>query len=135
MMFVDTAYLLALARPQDEYHARALAWANAAKKPLISTEYVVWEVVNGLSKLIDRPKAIAVLDGVGDPSSWQVIAASGELTGRGIQIFRQHQDKEWSLTDCISFVVMRELNISNALTSDRHFEQAGFEALLRRDPP
>jgi hypothetical protein len=60
-----------------------------------------------------------------------IVAPTLELFERGVEMFRQRPDKEWSLTDCISFVVMRDENIVDALTGDRHFEQAGFRALLK----
>ena len=60
-----------------------------------------------------------------------VIPASTALMDRGIALFAARADKEWGLTDCISFVVMQEHNMTEALTADHHFEQAGFSALLR----
>ena len=50
---------------------------------------------------------------------------------RGVALYAERPDKDWSLTDCISFVVMRTMDITEALTGDRHFEQAGFTALLK----
>jgi len=60
----------------------------------------------------------------------RIIGPSEELFSRGLELYRQRPDKEWSLTDCISFVVMRDEQLSEALTGDRHFEQAGFKSLL-----
>ena len=57
--------------------------------------------------------------------------ASRRLFTRGLALYKERTDKEWSLTDCISFVIMRDLKLSAALTADRHFEQAGFMALLK----
>ena len=53
-----------------------------------------------------------------------------ELLDRGVERFRKRPDKDWPLTDCISFVVMEDEGISDALTGDRHFEQAGFKAIF-----
>jgi predicted nucleic acid-binding protein len=61
---------------------------------------------------------------------WDLIAASNDLFARGLALHQQHGDKEWSLTDCVSFVIMRERGIHKALTHDHHFEQAGFERCL-----
>ena len=61
--------------------------------------------------------------------------ASPRLFAAGLDLYRNRPDKAWSLTDCISFVVMRERSITEALAYDRHFEQAGFRALLREEPP
>jgi predicted nucleic acid-binding protein len=135
MIFVDTGYLFAITTPGDQLHLRAMSWARAIRERLLTTEYVLWELVNGLSRLLDRPQAHALLDDIHQSSAWDVIEARRELFSRGLAIHRQHADKEWSLTDCISFLVMRDRGISRALTHDHHFEQAGFEALLRRDPP
>lgn len=65
----------------------------------------------------------------------RVIEASASLLDRGLSLFRQRPDKGWGATDCISFCVMADYAITRALTSDHDFEQAGFEALLRSDPP
>jgi predicted nucleic acid-binding protein len=91
--------------------------------------------VNGFSSPEDRPKGHAALGDIRARPEWEVIEASPELFTAGVAIHRQHVDKAWSLTDCLSFLVMRERGILRALTYDHHFEQAGFEALLRRDPP
>ncbi len=61
----------------------------------------------------------------------QIVPASADLFDRGFHYFTERPDKEWSLTDCISFVVMNERGITEGLTADHHFEQAGFVALLR----
>jgi hypothetical protein len=61
----------------------------------------------------------------------EIIAASPELLDRALDLYHQHADKAWTLTDCTSFVIMRERNTTESLTGDRHFEQAGFTALLK----
>jgi predicted nucleic acid-binding protein len=135
MIFVDTGYLLALARPRDHLHARTMAWAKVAPPPFLTTEYVVVETINGLSNPLDRRKGYVLLDQMSLQNGWQLVVASSDMLARGLAFHRQHADKEWSLTDCISFVVMRQRSVVPALTHDHHFEQAGFEALLRREPP
>ena len=64
-----------------------------------------------------------------DPA-FQCVRATSELIQRGRKLYRERADKEWPLTDCISFVVMQDHGLSEALTADHHFEQAGFKALL-----
>ena len=61
----------------------------------------------------------------------EIVPADTHLFKRGVDLFEQRQDKEWSLTDCLSFVVMRDKGITEALTGDKHFEQAGFVAILK----
>lgn len=135
MIFVDTGYFLALAEPRSDLHLRARAWAAAIHEPLLITEHVLWESVNALSKPIDRPKARALIATIESDASYELIPASIELFKLGMQLHAARPDKEWSLTDCISFVVMQQRGITRTLAHDHHFEQAGFDALLRRDPP
>jgi predicted nucleic acid-binding protein len=134
MTLVDTGFLLALVQPADALHARATAWAQKVTKPLLITEYVFWETINGLSKRPDRSKAAVLAEFVLKDSDCTFVRAASELLEAGLQLHGSRPDKEWSLTDCISFHVMRERGITRALAHDIHFEQAGFEALLRSDP-
>jgi len=99
------------------------------------TEYVLWETLNALSQPVDRPKGHALLAFVRSTTTYECIPATGELFDKGVQVHEQRPDKEWSLTDCITFVVLSERGVTRALAYDHHFEQAGFDALLRRDPP
>jgi predicted nucleic acid-binding protein len=135
VILVDTGYLVALMELVDELNARASAWADAINEPLLVSEYVLIESVNHLSRRISRSKAWALIDAVRGSGDYEFVTSSEELLGAGIQLHRQRSDKDWSLTDCISFHIMQSRGISRALAFDHHFEQAGFEALLRRDPP
>jgi hypothetical protein len=65
----------------------------------------------------------------------EVVTHSGELAAGAIRLFTARSDKDWSLTDCLSFIVMERRNIRQALTADNHFEQAGFQAVLSGVPP
>lgn len=136
MIFVDTGFFVALAKPTDNLHRRAILWANSLTEPCLVTEYVLWEIVNALSAPSNRAKAHLVLSHIeASPISYEMVAASRELLSAGVRLHRERPDKAWSLTDCISFHIMREREIFSALAFDQHFEQAGFGALLRRDPP
>ena len=135
MIFIDTGYLLAVVSPRDTLHICSQLWAQAIREPLLVSEYVLWEMVNGLSMPKDRPKAHALLAHIRAATDCEVVAASQELFQAGLQRHADRSDKEWSLTDCLSFIVMERRAIRRALTYDHHFEQAGFEALLRRNPP
>ena len=133
MIFVDSGYFIALATQDDELHARALQWASTTDRLLVS-EYVLWETVNHLSGVRDRSKAHELLEDVRSSHSCEVIAANTGLFERSLNLHRDRPDKNWSLTDCISFCIIRERGIREALAYDEHFEQAGFLALLRREP-
>lgn len=137
-VFVDTGYFLALAGVGDELNPRAQLWAAAMTRKLsaklVTTEYVLVEAVNRLSDPLDRPKAIEIIQFVRFDSRCDFIPASETLFNGGMQLYQQRMDKRWSLTDCVSFHVMAERKIPSVLSFDHHFQQAGFEALLRRDP-
>jgi uncharacterized protein len=135
MIFLDTGYFIALFTPDDHLHKRAMTWSLRLNEPFLISEYVLWECVNGFSKPKDRTTAHELVNHVQHNSKWKLIHASPGLFAAGLQLHRDRQDKEWSLTDCISFHLMREHGVKRALAYDAHFEQAGFEALLRSDPP
>ena len=97
---------------------------------LITSRAVVLEIGNALSKLRYRAPAVALLDAIERDPNVEIVPLSEELYRQSLALYRQHQDKEWGLTDCVSFVVMRERSITDALTTDDHFRQAGFRALL-----
>jgi len=134
VIFLDTSYLLALAVPSDGLHETAFAWSAATPGPFVTTEFVLLEFVNRLSAPIHRPKAHAVLCSIYGNPGIQVIAATAESFGQGLRLHEARLDKSWSLTDCISFEVMRIAGATEALTYDQHFQQAGFRALLREGP-
>jgi uncharacterized protein len=134
VIFVDTSYLVAIILPSDGLHRRAMEWTNVVDEPLLVTEFVLLETVNSLSRPQDRAPVHAALDQIAADTEWKVIPSSPHWFHLGLARHRQRSDKEWSLTDCISFCVMDEHGIRRALTHDHHFEQAGFEALLRQRP-
>lgn len=134
MILVDTGYLIAITSPLDSLHQRALLWAETVRVQMLVTEYVLLETVNHFSSPLNRLRVHVLLQNIRSTSNWEIIPASPALFETGLQLHAARPDKEWSLTDCISFAVMRERQISRALAHDHHFEQAGFEPLLRRDP-
>jgi predicted nucleic acid-binding protein len=83
-----------------------------------------------LSKPPLREEFKAVCALIESAPSFMVVPASTELLHRGLALYHDRPDKEWQLTDCMAFIVMDDKNLTEALTGDRHFEQAGFKALL-----
>lgn len=134
MIFVDTGYFLALLDTRDTLHQRALQWSRGLNEPLLTTEYVVVEMFNAFSAPTKRFRPHGLLAQLRKTPQYEILPASPQLFEAGLQLHAARPDKEWSLTDCISFVVMSERDISRALAYDHHFEQAGFEPLLRREP-
>jgi uncharacterized protein len=135
MVFLDTSFLVAFVTPSDVLHQRARAWIGSLNESLLTTDFVLCEFVNFVSMPKDRSRAAtAILWLRGNPSA-KVLEATRFWFDAGFALHSQRGDKEWSLTDCISFEVMKSAGVVRALTHDHHFEQAGFEALLHRDPP
>ena len=129
-IFADSFYFLALLNDRDAAHIKAVEFA-ATNRELATTAWVLTEVGDAFSAPENRPAFIELIDMLRASPDARVIEASPELFARGIELFRQRPDKEWSVTDCISFIIMSDLGLTEALTGDRHFEQAGFRALLR----
>jgi uncharacterized protein len=130
-IFGNTYYFLAVGNERDEGHLRAVQYAASYKGQILTTEWMLTEVADALALPAQRGQFLTLLELINDDPNWTVIPASHELFGRGIALFSQRTDKEWSLTDCISFVVMQEHGLTQALTADHHFEQAGFVPLLK----
>ncbi len=132
-LFLDASYAIALSSATDRHHEKAVELASqieANDSDLITTRAVILEIGNALSRLRYRTAAVTLLDAVENDPGVEIVALSEDLYSQGLELYRRHQDKEWGLTDCISFVVMRERAITDALTADDHFRQAGFQALL-----
>ncbi len=130
-IFLDTSYVLSLVNANDEYHNTALELANNIEAPLITTEAVLTEIGNALSKSQWRELSVETLNDLRTDDEVEVVTVSSDLFSKAIELYSSRMDKEWGLTDCISFVVMKDRNLTDALTTDRHFEQTGFKALLR----
>lgn len=129
--FVDASFIIALVNESDQYHDLANDLVEIYdKQPLITTETVLIEIGNALAGRF-RPQAIQILDEFSASDRVEIVPLETSLFNKGIALYRDHTDKRWGLADCISFIVMREHGITDALTHDRHFQQAGFRALMR----
>ncbi len=130
-IFADTFYFLALINPSDAAHGAAVAAAQNLRAPLITTCWVLAELADALADPGNRAACVAFIDDLRRQSKFVIIPPSQEQFEAGFELYRKRPDKDWSLTDCISFTVMQEREMTNALTGDHHFEQAGFAALLK----
>jgi predicted nucleic acid-binding protein len=97
---------------------------------LVTTEFVLIEVADALSAPAIRTQTVAFINGLRHLAILYIVPANSSLLADGWMLYSQRPDKEWSLTDCISFVVMTHEHMTRAFTSDHHFEQAGFIKLL-----
>src|SRR6266404_5024265 len=134
-MFLDTSYLIALLLEHDELHERALVWQRSAVGSFVTTEYILVELFDSMSVGRYRSRAIGAVAILRSDPSVLIKAATTSLMDDGLTFFARRSDKKWGLTDCISFVIMHREGLREALTSDHDFEQAGFRALLREEPP
>ncbi len=130
-IFADTSFYIALVNPRDGLHRAATDFARQFRGSTFTTEYVLIEVGNWLARSADRPLFLKLMRQLRADPQTTVIEADHRLFGRGLDLYERRPDKDWSFTDSISFVVMRELELSDAATADTHFRQAGFSILLR----
>ena len=131
-LFLDSVYLIALEVENDQHHNEASKhWTTLFEVPLtlVTTSYVLDEIVTFLNSRRQHAKAIRVGDNLLTASNIELIHVDENLFRAGWIYFKQYADKTFSLTDCISFVLMKQLEITQALTFDKHFTQAGFVKL------
>jgi predicted nucleic acid-binding protein len=135
--FVDTAYVNALVNARDQWHAAASRWENrlaVERRRLVTTELVLVEIADGLAAVRFRAQAVQVIALLQASALVEIIPASSSLFAAALELYTARADKDWGLTDCASFVVMAERGLTAALTTDHHFRQAGFRALLLDEP-
>ncbi len=133
-VFLDTSFAIALSAVTDQNHLRAVQLADqleANKTRLVTTQAILLEIGNALSKPRYRRAAIQLLESLEADPNVEVVLLTKDLYKAAFNLFKQRKDKQWGLVDCISFIVMQNRGITNALTADVHFNQAGFRALLR----
>jgi uncharacterized protein len=134
MVFLDTSYVIALSAPTDQFHLQAILVADQLeinKTPIVTTQAILLEIGNALSKQRYRLAAVALLESLENDSTVEIVSLSQSIYNSAFCLFRERTDKEWGLVDCISCIVMQEYGIIDALTSDNHFSQMGFRPLLR----
>jgi uncharacterized protein len=130
-VFLDTAFVLALLNRRDELHSAArhqLPLIRQARE-VWTTEAVLVEIGNALARG-NRQGAIQFIESCYSTPNIHVVSVDANLFVRACDLYAARPDKTWGLTDCISFVVMGDHGVTEALTSDEHFEQAGFTRLL-----
>jgi len=137
-VFWDTAAFVALGSADDELHDQAVEISQALARRnshILTTSAVLTEVANTFSKSSWRSLARQLVESVQQSVEMRlatIIHIDTALWQQGWSLFLTRPDKNWSMTDCLSFVVMQDRRLQRAFTSDHHFEQAGFERLLRK---
>jgi hypothetical protein len=129
--FGDSYFFIALLFENDDAHAEAQKWVANLPGRLYTSAWVLTEVGDALAVPGRRERFLPFLQFLLNSPSVTIVPAEQALFDRGVSLYGQRPDKAWSLTDCISFVIMQDHNLRDALTGDRHFEQAGFNVLMK----
>ncbi|MBD2356684.1 type II toxin-antitoxin system VapC family toxin [Tolypothrix sp. FACHB-123] len=135
-VFLDTTFAIALSTPQDNLHRRAVQLSQlleTAGTRLVTTQAILLEIGNILSKQPLRQGAVMLLNALTADSKVEIVPLSQELFEKAFQLYCDRSEKEWKFIDCVSFIVMQYSGITEALTANEHFQQAGFRALLREE--
>lgn len=134
-VFADTSYWIAILVPKDGLHEKAIRCSNELAKPvqIITTEMVLTELLNALANYGASLRAAAtdLVQKLRRRTDTMIINQTHSQFEDALGVYQSYNDKEWSLTDCASYKVMRERELNIALTEDHHFEQMRFRALLR----
>ncbi len=129
-IFVDTLFLVALINRRDQYHQQARELADRFNGyPLLTTDAILLEFGNALARNY-KNEAADLIEYFLSAEEAEIFRLTPELFDKAFDLYKSYQDQSWGLVDCISFVVMREANVTQALTCDRHFIQAGFQTLM-----
>jgi predicted nucleic acid-binding protein len=131
-IFIDTSYVVALVNSGDQYHDHALEIADSVNgRDFITTDGILLEIGNALSRNFKR-ESVEIIEHFLSSDDVRVIHLQPTLFRSAFDLYKSHADKLWGLVDCLSFVIMKELGITEVLTTDKHFEQAGFRSLMKR---
>lgn len=131
VVFADAFYFVARLNRRDQHHARVVEFSRHFRARILTSDWVLMEVADALAKSECRGRVRDFIHHLRQSSACEIVPGSRELLDRALDLYHKHNDKDWTLTDCVSFVIMRERDVSDALTGDQHFEQAGFIALLK----
>jgi len=128
--FLDTSFVIALINDKDQYHEKARKISPVyIHDYLVITDAVLLEIGNALAKDF-KDEAIEIIKILRNSNKTEVVEINRDLFEKGLEFYGKYTDKIWGSVDCISFVVLKENNITDALTGDKHFVQAGFRALM-----
>ena len=133
-LFIDTSFFIALTNSRDEDHPYAVNLYDRLQNQgirKITSEYVLIELGDGLSRFKARNLAQQIIEAVQQDDSFEIVPASTHLFIQALRLYQSRPDKEWGMTDCSSFVIMQQKKLLAALTADHHFAQAGFLSILR----
>jgi predicted nucleic acid-binding protein len=130
-VFADTFALIAWLNDHDDAHAVLTAYLDGYTGKLLTTEWVLMELADAMSAPTTRSMVVVFLNTLREDPLVEIVGYDRAVYAAGFDLFASRPDKAWSLTDCISFAVMTQRQLTDALTADHHFEQAGFRAVFK----
>jgi predicted nucleic acid-binding protein len=135
-LLLDSTFIAGLINSRDQFHSQARAFLPMVETAaeVVITEAVLIEAGNLLHSVRLRQRAAEFIEACFATTNVTIVSVGTELLRKAVDFYRVHYDKDWGLTDCISFVAMKERGLLMAMTADAHFQQAGFRALML-DPP
>jgi len=130
-VFLDTYGLIAWINTRDAAHPRVKSYLDSYSGKIVTTEWVLLEFADAFSLSKAKPFALEAIKRIHRLPMFQVVGFEPTIYQAGFDLYESRLDKDWSLTDCVSFVVMTQHSLLEALTADHHFEQAGFRAVFK----
>ena len=132
-VLLDTSFVLALENRRDAHHERAkMLDHQLLQDGSLSVLHwgILFEIGDGYARIERRRKGQGLLDRLWHEDRYYVAPLTDSLVQQALELYQARPDKEWGLTDCLSFALMKREGMTEALTADEHFRQAGFQALL-----
>lgn len=130
-VFMDTYGLIAWINARDAAHQEVKSYLDSYSGDIVTTEWVLLEFADAFSLSKTKPFAVEAIKRIHRLPMFHVVGFEPTVHRAGFDLYESRADKDWSLTDCVSFAVMTQRGLSEALTADHHFEQAGFRAIFK----
>jgi uncharacterized protein len=130
-LLADTSFFVAYLNPRDEQHEPAVEWMTASPDRIVTSEWVLAELADFLSDGSNRRLLGPLVRALTVEARVEIVPADHSYFINALNLYTRRPDKTWSFTDCSSFWLMKKRKIGDALTTDHHFEQAGFSILLK----
>jgi predicted nucleic acid-binding protein len=132
--FMDSLALIAAINRRDQYHDAVAEYLKQYMGKFVTTEWVLMEATDALSEAYHRSAIVTAIRRMRTDSRYRIVPYDLGIYDAGFDLYSARPDKNWSLIDCISFVVMEQFNLADAMTEDHHFRQAGFNPIFEKVP-
>jgi uncharacterized protein len=130
-LLADTSFFVAYLNQRDEHHSLAVEWMTMSSERIVTTEWILAELGDFLAEGSNRRLFGSLVRALSVEERVEIVPADHDSFLNALVMYTRRPDKSWSFTDCTSFGLMKARKINAALTTDHHFEQAGFNVLLK----